>query len=1375
MADTKRDVELNLTATATGGEQVRKLEAEIQQLANTGADAEKAFGPLIEELQQLGAQSNAVEAFAKIQAALDATKAELDQAAAKFKTLKETLDTQRAAVDGFVEKQKEASASLRTTADQLRKLEGELRIYKAAASDTTKSTQAYKDRVRDLGEQIAKLKTTQADQEQALRDVNVELRAANKEARQTESAYRKAANGVEQLNIRLRDQSTQAGLALGAVKALGVETETLADAQIQVQAAFERTVAAINETNAALERERSFIRSISDSNTQAAQQAKQAAADRSAAAKKAADDQRAAAEETNAALLREKLLRESIEAAVRQSNDRAVAQARQAAAEREASAKRAAAAEVAAARAAEAALLRVSLAEQEIAEKAAVAAKAIDDAFKTTGVRSINAIEKEIRDIGASLVQLSGNARISGEDFDRAFASGQARIAALTRELEGADPAFRRVASGAVESSRSVDFLRRTFLEFTAAYGAFEATTAFIQTANQAETLRRSLTFLTGSAEGAQAKIQQLTEVANRAGLSVGSIADDFIRFNAAMIRSGQSAETLNDIFTGVANAAGTLGLSSEKTGLILNALSQIANKGKVSLEELQGQLGESLPGALKIAADSLGLTTSQLTKLIESGGLLAEEFLPAFGRALNDTFDQGDKRVVSFAAAWNRLKNSITVVVQEVSDTSAWRGLATAIDAVASNMNTLVAATGSLIKAFVAFKAISIVREFLGFGTAAADAAVKQGALTVATEKQTAATAAETAAIRANTTAVAQNATAKGAAAASATGFAAAMEKISGGIGAATSRVGSFVGALGGPWGLALTTAIAFSDQLGNALASLAAKVTGVSDRLREAEDALKKEAEAQRIAAEDAKRSAAIRAESSAKIKVIYEQEIDAAEKSAQAFAKSAEAKRIEGDANIALTKLSGDLVSIMQAEATAAEGNVAARQNLAKAVDAIAASMEREREALIGAAGGLSNLSAAQRDYITALDQRIEKAKAESDLARQRLEEAKNEETQAKINAQVTRDNSARVDELRKAYVAASEVFARYSDLEAKGLVVGTDLVKLRRDMTLAEQLYKDALADTNRQLEQRIRTVQVEGQTARAAITVKMEEAKAAERIAVAMGDERAATEAKVRQKTIEIEQIKQAKAEKVAEAEATIRSLEAQREEIKGTDDLSAAKRAEIDLRIQSEKAKITEAGASDSVVKGIEAEIGAIRRKTQELITQQRVTGGMSGIGPSNDLGIDENGRTQYQRDLMSKQGGPVDNSFIFQLRDRLQRGEQFMASELPAIENALRVAQENLLAINNSRVPSLTGRNDAEMWVRTLTSIADRARAGTGAGRGSGFNVPQQAGNQPAGSLYTVNVNLNGRTLPVNTASQSDAQNLVTLLTQIGDAANRS
>lgn len=147
--------------------------------------------------------------------------------------------------------------------------------------------------------------------------------------------------------------------------------------------------------------------------------------------------------------------------------------------------------------------------------------------------------------------------------------------------------------------------------------------------------------------------------------MDFSSAASAYAKFAAATKDTGVSADQTRTIFEGVAQAAAKMGLSAAETEGALLALSQMAGKGVVSAEELRGQLGERLPGAFNLAAKAMGVTTQQLNKMLETGQIMASDFLPKFGATLKsefiapmNTLTQEINRVNS---AWDTWKQSVS------------------------------------------------------------------------------------------------------------------------------------------------------------------------------------------------------------------------------------------------------------------------------------------------------------------------------------------------------------------------------------------------------------------------------------------------------------------------------------------------------------------------------------------------------------------------------------------------------------------------------------------------------------------------------------------------------------------------------------------
>ena len=90
--------------------------------------------------------------------------------------------------------------------------------------------------------------------------------------------------------------------------------------------------------------------------------------------------------------------------------------------------------------------------------------------------------------------------------------------------------------------------------------------------------------------------------------------------------------------------------------------LGVMVSKGKITTEELRRQLGERLPGAMDIMAKSMGVTTSELDKMMKKGEVLTKDVLPAFAKQVEIAFGiENVDKVDTLTAATIRLGNSWT------------------------------------------------------------------------------------------------------------------------------------------------------------------------------------------------------------------------------------------------------------------------------------------------------------------------------------------------------------------------------------------------------------------------------------------------------------------------------------------------------------------------------------------------------------------------------------------------------------------------------------------------------------------------------------------------------------------------------------------
>ena len=202
-----------------------------------------------------------------------------------------------------------------------------------------------------------------------------------------------------------------------------------------------------------------------------------------------------------------------------------------------------------------------------------------------------------------------------------------------------------------------------------------------------------------------------LKQITKDYGAELVTTTNRYIKFRAAAKQAGMSAKETQEIFGTMTKAAGVLGLKTDELTGVYLALEQMISKGKITTEELRRQLGERLPGAMDIMATSMGVTTSELDKMLRAGEVITKDVLPAFARQVEISFglDKVEK-VTTLRAAITRLKNSWTVLVDDFAKGGTQiKSLTGLLDHFSDNLNTYVKAIVLGAKAFLWYKTMVI------------------------------------------------------------------------------------------------------------------------------------------------------------------------------------------------------------------------------------------------------------------------------------------------------------------------------------------------------------------------------------------------------------------------------------------------------------------------------------------------------------------------------------------------------------------------------------------------------------------------------------------------------------------------------------------
>lgn len=175
-----------------------------------------------------------------------------------------------------------------------------------------------------------------------------------------------------------------------------------------------------------------------------------------------------------------------------------------------------------------------------------------------------------------------------------------------------------------------------------------------------------SLEVATGSAAGAAREIEYLRKTTYDLGVAFDDVAPTYSSFVNGFVVSGGSIEEARKLFLGLSLAVKGTGGSSEQLQRALVAVSQSFGKGTLQSEELRGQLGEALPGAVGLLAKSLGVSVAELGKMTE-GGLEAQKAFAGFGDFLINKFSPAaQKASQGIAAAFARFQNETAVFKQD-------------------------------------------------------------------------------------------------------------------------------------------------------------------------------------------------------------------------------------------------------------------------------------------------------------------------------------------------------------------------------------------------------------------------------------------------------------------------------------------------------------------------------------------------------------------------------------------------------------------------------------------------------------------------------------------------------------------------------------
>jgi tape measure domain-containing protein len=796
---------------------------------------------------------------------------------------------------------------------------------------------------------------------------------------------------------------------------------------------------------------------------------------------------------------------------------------------------------------------------------------ALSAAFNTLNVRPLSTITAEVERLRAAYASLKdGGASMA--DLARAKAALTARMSELNIEAGKGVGFFGRLDSAAGSLGLSLRGI-----------GAAIIGKQFIDANLQAERLAKSLVAIEGDARKAGGDLAFLKDVSARLGLDLQSASRGFVSIAAAAKGTAAEGQVSRDIFEAIAGAMSKLGRSSEDTERAFVAIGQMMSKGTVSAEELKGQLGDALPGAFQIAARSVGLTTEQFGKLMETGGIIATSFLPRFAAEVTKTFGATQQQATGLEAAWNRVRNAWSATLATAGDAGLIAAITTLLEGLLKVASGVAVAFGVLGKSIGAVAGAIATGNFsmLGdelrrigeeanrsyAGVAKAGEGYKAAAADAAQSSRQIATAATIAA-----DAQARLATTTTAAAQAASSAAPTWESLKFAYSELLQQAGKNADQV------ALT---AKANEAGIASAVRLAEITGSETRVIQAR------AQAAQVAADgskqlaDAKRQEATVANA---LTVALQQEADA-EFALTGKVNQAKVDQIKTTRDAAAAKSEEARQSEALAESTRLEALAAqvAAQTHGDQVQQLFA-LRGQYDA---ARGALQTLTEAQKANSAETARLALEAKAAADAI---------DLTKRQIDAGV-----ASTYDLQVATAVAEEAARKLANAEFQGAEIKVKLKAATEDEAASLARYRDAMDEAIARTERKIRLDQQRADIAQKGIDIDLQLAKNEEALARIKGDEAAAREANIRAMELEAQKAAAAADASAREAETLREKARLKEEAAKKTGELTDETKAEIESIRNAAAAKDMDAQASDVAADGLLRQAKATREADKAL------------------------------------------------------------------------------------------------------------------------------------------------------------------------------
>lgn len=212
------------------------------------------------------------------------------------------------------------------------------------------------------------------------------------------------------------------------------------------------------------------------------------------------------------------------------------------------------------------------------------------------------------------------------------------------------------------------------------------------------ELLESRLGFIYGGTGAGNAAFLRLSSSIKELGLEYEETLEQATSFSIAAQQAGYTTTQVEKMFISFASSLRAAGSSSLQVQRSFYALQQMMSKGVVSAEELNRQMGESLPGAAMLMFKAYKNLHPELVKNFEDfrklqkeGKILSAEVLPEFIKVLEEEFGPAlEGKRNSLSARLNRLSQAYSEFKASLLDTGPIKNATSALENMLNKMSAL-------------------------------------------------------------------------------------------------------------------------------------------------------------------------------------------------------------------------------------------------------------------------------------------------------------------------------------------------------------------------------------------------------------------------------------------------------------------------------------------------------------------------------------------------------------------------------------------------------------------------------------------------------------------------------------------------------------